>query len=295
MVFSASGAPQSHGQRSFAINMVYHDRTFARKQGINADSIYATPNPYTTSDIGSRGTTYSPDWGYLNGKPFSTKINFFHKPLLNLSYFLTINPRFSFSNVLYYSSGKGGGTTLSAFPPYDKTGTGQLNIQPYYNFNIANTGTHVAIPGKRQADYIQYASMNNHNWIGTLSTFKFRQSNRLDYLAGIDARYYIGTHYQTPYDMLGGEYTTNTGDKNLDYTDKRNSVKYIGDKINYYYQSKISWLGLFGQAEYKTKRITAFITATGNQTGYQVINYFSRKDLVLDDNTVIPQLSLIHI
>ncbi|MEI6021940.1 MAG: TonB-dependent receptor plug domain-containing protein, partial [Bacteroidota bacterium] len=84
IILSANGAPQSHGQRSFAINMAYHDRKFAEQQGINVDSVYAS-NKYTSSTIGARGITYSPDWGYLNGKGQPVKINYFHKPLFNLS------------------------------------------------------------------------------------------------------------------------------------------------------------------------------------------------------------------
>lgn len=289
LVLGFSGAPQTHAQRSFAINMVYHDKKFAEKQGINADSAYAlayTQNHYTTTKVGARGTTYSPDWGYVNGKAFDAKVNYFFKPLMNLSYFLTINPRASFSNVLYYSHGQGGGTTLSTFPQYDKTGTGQLNIQSEYDFNIANTGTTNIIPGSKESNYIQYSSINNHDWIGTLATYKYRQSNQLDYLGGIDARYYVGTHYQTPYDLLGGDYYRSNSDFNSDKS-PMSYVKKVGDKINYYYQSRVTWLGLFGQAEYKTKKITAFITATGNQTGYQVTNYFARKDVVIDDKTII--------
>ena len=44
-------------------------------------------------------------------------------------------------------------------------------------------------------------------------------------------------------------------------------------KINYNYQSKVTWLGLFGQVEYKSDKITAFLTFTGNQTNIPAGNY----------------------
>lgn len=310
VVLGFNGAPQSHAQRSYAINMVYHNKAYAEKQGINADSAYALPysqapplppgqNPYTTTKIGERGTTYSPDWGYINGKPFNAKINFFHKPLANLSYFLTINPRTSFSNVLYYSNGTGGGTTLSSFPQYDKTGTGQLNLQGQFDANYATRSTRIA-PDKKASTYYQYASMNNHNWVGTLATLKYRQSAKLEYLGGLDARYFEGTHYQTPYDMMGGDFIYSTsGNTNLAplgvlagprvtrMEDSIKAVKNEGDKINYYYKSKISWFGIFGQMEYKTKKMSVFLTVTGNQTTFQVLNFFAKKDIVFGDKDIV--------
>lgn len=290
LVFGFNGAPQSHGQRSFAINMVFHDKAFAQKQGINADSIYAltssnSMNKYTNSKIEARGIQYSPDWGYVNGKPVSVKTNYFHKPLFNLSYFLNINQRLSFSNVLYLSLGNGGGTTLSSFPQYDKNATGQLSMQGLYDANVsAPTGT--VVPGSRPASFYIYSSVNQHKWTGTLSTFKYRHSQHLDFLAGLDARYYIGTHYQSPYNLLGGDYVLSSSNLNQD-KNPASAVKYVGDKINYYYQSKISWMGLFGQAEYKADKISAFVTVTGNQTGFQILNYFARKDIVLGKDNII--------
>jgi iron complex outermembrane receptor protein len=290
LVFGFNGSPQIHAQRSYAINMVFHDRTFARKEGINADSIYAltssnSMNKYTTANTGARGIQYSPDWGYVNGKPVDAKVNYFHKPLFNLSYFLHINSKLSYSNVLYMSLGQGGGTALSTYPQYDKTGTGQLSMQGLFDANHT-TPTGTLVPGQRPSSFYIYSSINNHKWVGTLSTVKYQQSQKLDFLGGLDARYYIGTHYQTPYNMLGGDYVLSNSDLNSD-KNPLSSVKYIGDKINYYYQSKITWLGLFGQMEYKTDRISAFITVTGNQTGFQIINYYARKDIVLSKNNII--------
>jgi hypothetical protein len=243
LVFGFNGSPQSHGQRSFAVNMAFHDRTFAMKQGINADSIYSLTstnslNKYTNNNTGARGITYSPDWGYVNGKVVNAKINYLHKPLFNLSYFLHINSRLSFSNVLYVSLGNGGGTSLSTFPQYDKNGTGQLSMQGLYDINVTTPMGSVKdgtlVPGQRPANYFEYSSINQHKWVGTLSTFKYQHSQKLDFLAGLDARYYVGTHYQTPYNLLGGDYVVSTSDINIDPSKKNTATaKYIGDKINY--------------------------------------------------------------
>jgi hypothetical protein len=296
LMFGFNGAPQSHGQRSYAINVAYHDQKFAQKLGINTDSLYAAPtDPYSNKYIGARGITYSPDWGYVNGEKKSVKVNYFHKPLFNLSYFLNINPRLYFTNVLYLSLGNGGGTTLNSFPAYDKgtpgtPGSGQLLLQDDYNVNVfvpASTLT----PGQSPSTYYMYSSINQHKWVGTLSSLKWKINNHFDYLGGFDARYYQGTHYQTPYDYLGGNYVIMSPgrDANLkpNTVDPMAYVKYIGDKMNYYYQSKVTWLGLFSQMEYKSEKVTAFVTLTGNQTSLQSVNYFGKRDFVVDKKNVI--------
>lgn len=291
LILSINGAPQSHGQRSFAINMAYHDRKYAEEQGVNVDSVYASLK-YTSANIGARGTTYSPDWGYVNGKAKAVKTNYFHKPLLNLSYFLNINSRLSFSNVLYASFGKGGGTSLNSFPTdiYDATGTGQLLLQNLYDGNVS-TPAGTVVPGQAPASYYLYASINNHKWVGTLSTLKFKINSSLNFLGGLDARYYNGSHYQTPHDLLGGNYVMAPAGKDLNLAprgiDPKGYVKYVGDKISYHNDSKVSWLGLFGQVEYKFKKLTSFLTITGNQSGFQYINYFGKRDIELSKDNIV--------
>lgn len=286
LVLGVSGAPQSHAQKTTLINMAYYDRDFAVQQGINADSIYAnTINKFTNSTYGARGLQYNPDWGYVNGKVVNTKVNYFHKPLFNLSYFLTINPRLTYSNVFYVSLGRGGGTSLSNSINYDKNGNGQLLLQQVYDKNI--TTAPWLVPNLKQASNFIYSSINNHDWAGLLSTLKYQVNKNLHFIGGIDGRYYSGTHYQTPYDLLGADYVQQpiSKDKSLNplpTKDPYSYVKKVGDKINYYYQSKVTWLGLFTQLEYKTDKISAFLTLTGSQTSFQSINYFEKKDVVFD-------------
>jgi len=292
IVFGLNGAPQSHAQRSFAINMLYHDRNFAVKQGINADSVHASlTNQYTNAKTGARGITYSPDWGYINGKPFTAKVNFFHKPLFNLSYFANFTSRFSFSNVFYASFGNGGGTTLSSFSGgYDVAQTGQLYMQNYYNTNFAAKS--YAIAGNlRPASTYVLASINQHKWLGSLSSFKYNLNDKLNFLVGLDARIYNGLHYQTPYNFLGADFIFAPAGRDLNLTptfkDSVGAIRKLGDKINYHYESKITWLGSFVQAEYKSEKISAFVTITGNQNTYQNINYFGKRDIILENNNTV--------
>ena len=45
-----------------------------------------------------------------NSNFLNERENFFHKPLVNLNHFMTINEKTRLSSVLYWSGGSGGGT-----------------------------------------------------------------------------------------------------------------------------------------------------------------------------------------
>ena len=38
--------------------------------------------------------------------------------------------------------------------------------------------------------------MNRHIWYGIISTFEHNFNENLNFVAGIDARYYVGQHYR---------------------------------------------------------------------------------------------------
>jgi len=300
LTFGVNGAPQVHGQKSTQLGMAYFDSGYATSHGVNADSIYSVKNnngqfinPYTVPNIGDRGLQYNPDWGVVNGNAMNTKVNFFHKPLFNLNYFLTINDKLTFSNVLYASFGNGGGTSIANSPGVDRSGNGQLLLQSSYDKNSTSIGILSPLdPNQKYSSTYLYASMNNHKWYGTLATLKWKINKKIHFTGGVDARYYTGEHYQTPYDLLGGDYVflALNKDKNLDpnYINNKSSyLKKVGDKINYYYSSKVTWLGLFTQLEYKKEKWSAFLTLTGNQSTMQNINYFGNKDIVLSKANII--------
>jgi iron complex outermembrane receptor protein len=299
LTFGVNGAPQEHGQKSTQVNMAYNNANFANSHGVNTDSLFsitnASNNPYSTTKTGDRGLQFNPDWGYVNGKAVNTKVNFFHKPLFNLNYFLTINDKLTYSNVLYASFGTGGGTsTTSNIKDYDQKGSGQLLLQLAYDLNSTSTGVNSPLdPNQKYSSAYIYASMNNHKWYGTLSTLKWKVNKNMDFTGGVDARYYVGTHYQTPYNLLGGDYVFMPAGKDQNLApfiyNKNNDlyIKKIGDKINYYYSSKVTWLGLFTQLEYKKDKLSLFLTLTGNQSTMQNVNYFGRKDIELSKKNII--------
>ncbi len=286
---SASGAPQSHGQRTTRLGIAEYDRDYAVKQGINVDSIYGA----SASGTKDRGVNYNKNWGrYYDSEGrlqnLNERVNTFHKPLINFTHSWNISDKLYLSNVLYLSKGMGGGTGLVGNAPvYDNTGQG--NYQYIYNANDSIIDPKYSTDLTKSSTFIR-KSFNNHSWYGLISSLKYNPNKNLSFLGGIDLRNYTGLHYQKVSDYIGGDYVvdgadanqpkgTGTSDPNYAY-----SVKQKGDIIGYNYKGFTKWQGLFLQTEFKQEKYSAFITFSGSRTSYQRIDYFRKKDLLLDNN-----------
>lgn len=298
---SVNGAPQKHGQRADRLPIAIYSEKLANKLGANIDSVYRLTgnNGYTTKYQRERGIEYNPNWGYMNGEVFNDKVNFFHKPAVNLSHFWTISDKLNLSTVGYLSIGKGGGTGMKSYSGIGRDTTeGTWPFQGIYDNNIKATTPLYSTTEHSSTNYLR-SSNNDHIWYGLLSTLTIKLNDNLTTLLGIDARYYKGTHYQTVYNLMGGDYAVENptinnsthvyvaGDANqptgFGYT--QYGMKREGDKIAYYNDAIVKWIGAFGQVEYKKNKWSTFITASASETGYQRIDYFRRKDLVIDGQT----------
>nr|MBA3971700.1 TonB-dependent receptor [Bacteroidota bacterium] len=286
---SANGAPQSHGQRSDKLSLAIYSEKLARDLNINVDSVYkysgTAPFQYhTTATQGERGIKYNPNWGELNGEKFNDRVNFFHKPQFNFSHFWTANEKLNVSTVLYMSLGKGGGTGIRGTVDRDST-NGQLNFQQAYNFNINSAINASYSPTEHPSNVYLRASNNNHKWYGLISTWNYKVHQNISAFIGIDGRYYRGAHYQSVYDLIGGDYAIDNSDKNLP-GGAPHGLKRVGDKVTYFNEAIVMWGGAFAQVEYKKNKWSTFLTGTISETGYQRIDYFKKKDLVLPDTTI---------
>ncbi len=295
---SVTGAPQKHGQRSNKLNTAIYDKDYAKDIGINADSVIANS---IYDSLGSRGIRYNDNWGPLDryvlenndtihhNENLSYRVNHFHKPVYNLSDFWTINDKLTLSNVLYLSTGNGGGTGTKGSISVDGT-TGQVNFQKIYNSNIKNIDPVYSTTEHKSTNYI-IDSHNNHFWYGLLSTANYNINKEFSFTGGLDLRSYKGTHYQTVYDFVGGDYVIDNANYNQPkpllgfQSNYQYSVKRAGDHIGYDYYSKVKWYGIFTELEFKKDKWSAFVTLSGSQTSYQRFDYFQKKDVVAVDTT----------
>jgi len=289
LTFSAMGAPQKHAQRSYQKSISTFDREYAKKHGV--------PDAFLSEY--SYGIRYNSNWGHLNrwtemdgdGNPIYTgktenlsqSLNYFFKPQLSLRDFWRVNDKFFLSNILYASIGTGGGTTnfsSNAQGSYESSTfavnseDGLINYQKYYDENMKNT--------EHRSDGIIRSSRNNHQWYGLLSTFNWEINSKFTFSGGIDLRTYKGQHYGEVYDLLGGEFVRDNSNQSINaYQTKL----YKGDKIYYYNDGLVRWGGVFAQMEYKEGNWTAFLNLTSAISAYKRIDYFKKKDLVIDGTT----------
>jgi hypothetical protein len=277
---SAMGAPQQHGQRAYKKPITLYSTDYAESIGMN------NPEDYIDGLPTNLGLRYNSHWGYLTrtaeGETSPNKINeivnFYHKPMFSLRDYWNISPKMYMSNIVYLSIGNGGGTGLTHTT--NPIADGTTNFQSIYDANVKG----VTDPTIKGTNDIIRASMNNHFWLGLLSTVDYKISKQLNVSGGIDLRTYKGEHYRTAYDMLGAskyiDLVSLTQERN-NYTDP-NYLKSEGDKILYNNDGLVRWGGLFGQLKYQSGNWSIFTNLSLATTGYKRIDYFKKKDLVID-------------
>lgn len=285
---SAFGAPQKHAQRSYKKNISFYDADYAASLGID-----------TTGAL-NRGVQFNEHWGYLYRtttgasdtgsvvrQTIYEKLNYFHKPQITLKDFWAVNEKLSISTLAYLSIGKGGGTSVgttsssSLSVQTDYTASGQINFQRMYDANRYSPFSidPVYSVTEHKSSKILRSSINNHRWIGVLSTFNYRHNDNWTYSGGLDFRDYKGEHYRTVYDLLGGDYAIDNMDLNAS-----SKVRRLGDKIGYCNDGLVRWAGMFGQAEFKKGVWSGFLNLSVAGSGYKRINYFQKKTLEIDGN-----------
>ncbi|TDN95154.1 outer membrane receptor protein involved in Fe transport [Salegentibacter sp. 24] len=246
--FTAFGAPQRHGQRE-------------------------TSHLIEVYRASERGIKFNGDWGYLNGEVKHVQDNFYHKPQMSLNHYWDISDKTELSTALYASVGTGGGggyegaaNLRSVDSPYRSGYLQPLNLDLVVEENVEN--------GALGSATILYNSRNDHVWYGALSTLTTEITEDIDLLAGVDLRYYQGKHFQEVKDLLGGTYWLDQGSNENNLI----NVARVGDKINYYNDGLVNWVGGFLQAEYSKNDLSAFISAAASNTAYKRIDYFNYLD-----------------
>ncbi|WP_179021646.1 TonB-dependent receptor [Winogradskyella forsetii] len=258
LAFTAFGAKQRHGQRQ-------------NRQLIET---------YKNSPDGIK---YNQDWGYKNGQVTFIEDNFYHKPQISLNHYWDLNEKTSISTAAYVSfgSGGGGGTMRSdadipgfvndglfkfTNPEYRLGNFGPLDFDRIVDENIAN--------GANGSNAALRASRNDHNWYGVLSTLKSDLSDDLVLLAGLDYRNYTGIHFREVTDLLGGQFIIND-----DNVNNPTGVAREGDKVSYFNDGLVGWIGFFGQLEYDiNEKFNTFISVNASNTSYKRKDYFNYLD-----------------
>ncbi|WBL25536.1 TonB-dependent receptor [Zunongwangia sp. HGR-M22] len=242
--FNAFGAQQEHGQRYTRF----------------------TIEDYKRSEAGPR--RFNADWGYKNGEVYNSAYNFYHKPQISLNHYWTVNDKTNISTALYASFGSGGGRRTDG----DKIGADDYRLggfdQPIDFDQIVDENIERGSMGAGSSDMI-YASKNSHEWYGILSTFKNRTTDKLTISGGLDARYYIGSHWYEITDLLGGSYWMNDRSNDLN----EGQALQVGDTFGKDYDGQVIRGGVFGQLEYDVlDNLNVFASANVSRTVYSLEN-----------------------
>lgn len=283
--FSAMGSPQEHFQRLGRQPISYYDANLAARLGVDTTGTPAGIDPLLYAG-GNHGVRKNPNWGYLvrnrNGENperelMTDRLNYYHKPIFNLKHFWSINEEWAISNIAYASIGRGGGTAPKT-SEFDENG--QLDFQGIYERNT--TGTIFLPPydlsvvndtSKYKSKNYLLSRINNHFWIGALSTVRYKPNKRLELSGGFDGRYYHTDRYQEMYDLLGGDYAVPNASGD-DLNDRDRIAIYEGDRFGYNIRTHIKQGGVFFLTEYKRPQWSAFINLTASVNAYNRTNYF---------------------
>jgi len=187
--------------------------------------------------------------------------NFYHKPQISLNHYWFISDKTNLSTSVYASFGSGGGRRQSG----SKLGSSEYRVgdidTPIDFDRIVKENKDNGALGSTD---ILSASKNSHQWVGVLSTLKTDLSDALTLSGGIDARYYVGSHWYEITDLLGGQFWLNESDNDNTY----NQALKVGDRYNKDYDGTVVNAGLFGQLEYDKDDLALFFSAAISNTTY---------------------------
>ena len=244
---------------------------------------------------------YNPAWGYRDGEKFSAAQNRYHKPMFMFNHYWTLNDKFTLATSTYYSTGTGGGTTIDRtadaennipIPFQLQPGIDESRYQIQWDSLIAenqrDSVTLFGIDGVlensvtgRQSKYVIVRNMNNHRWLGAITTLNGKLDDRTNITVGLDYRWYRGYHFRVLEDLLGGDFWldkerfNNEADNNL-LQPRHAAVE--GETVGYNYTGTVAYGGAFAQAQRTVGKVDLFATGAISHTT------FYRNGLFLHEN-----------
>lgn len=291
----AVGAPQRHGQNLYAQNIARYSHEYARslddyelgaledfrEAGRHFNQNYNGVNPsYTGRQYFEMYRQYEVD--RYASTFLMERENFYHKPQVNLNWYHTFSSKVRWSNVLYWSGGKGGGTGTYGDVATDYSFQGMGLRQ--WNAEIAeNTGNIDSTYSNNmyRSTGILRNSVNQQRTYGAISKLFLQPTDELTFQLGFDGRYASIDHWREVRDLLGGDYFVYDGN-DFDQTNQ-DYMKRIGDKIAYNNTNEVRWLGGYAQVEYDTELLTLF-----GMGGYTVVSYNYTDHFTRDPQTGNP-------
>ena len=326
----AIGAPQRHGQNLYKQNAAVYDPDFAKKMdGYDAEGVwngkgYPDSNgeftkPEALDGADGNPRLYNQNWAPVNssykGKQYwnmyggrtterhdpnfiNERENFFHKPLVNLNHFFTLNEKTRFSTIAYWSGGSGGGTgTYGSIVTRDATGKSDTygaaaksgKHKFYYGPSpwMRDWDDQISINSSNSTEYwwqgatktkqvgesigILRNSINRQSTLGVISKMNYEINSNLKTQFGVDWRSATIEHAREVRDLLGGNFFMNYADDN--YPNGRKAE--LGDIIAYHNDTTVDWLGFYGQGNYNSGPLNAYGMVGTSSIKYSYQDHFT--------------------
>jgi hypothetical protein len=238
---------------------------------------------------------YNASYGFdMNGQRKASSYNVYNKPQLSLNHFWTINEKSTLSTALYASIGKGYGYSGQGADSNERNKWfGASNGMPNTTFRkLDGTFDYGAIyslnaTSETGSKMVMSKSVNEHVWVGALSTLNSKIGQYIDVYGGLDLRYYKGVHTNEIVDMYGGNFfIDNTARPSMVDQSWRTRKLTVGDVVYRDYDGFVVSEGLFGQAEYNKDGLSAFVSLSGSNTTYWRVDRFYYDAADMRSNTV---------
>jgi len=298
----AIGAPQRHGQNLYKQNIATYSQELAGSiDGYDTDA-FAEGNKFSTEagrlfnqnvapiDPSYTGKQYWYMYGARTTNRFNSNFlnereNYFHKPLVNLNHFLTLNDKARLSSVFYWSGGSGGGTGTygSSFRKPAVEGERWYASSPWtwdWNAAIATNSNNIDenfSTTENRSKGILRNSINRQNTYGLISKLNYVVSDNLELQTGIDWRTARIEHAREVRDLLGGDYYVDYADKNA----PEGKVVRLGDEIAYFNETTVDWIGGFVQGNYTTEKLNLYGMGGISSIEYSYQDHFTVEDEVI--------------
>ena len=281
----AIGAPQRHGQNLYKQNIATYSQELAKDIGFDDEGNGYDPAAFAEGEKfeTEKGRFYNQNWAPVNpaytGQQYwymygarttdryspdfiNERENFFHKPLVNLNHFLTINDQTRLSSVLYWSGGSGGGTgtygSVSRTPavadnPWYASSPWMWDWNNEISENSSNVDTEFHDTESRSTGILRN-SINRQNTYGLISKLNYDVNDELEVQVGLDWRTAGIEHAREVRDLLGGDYYVDFADDNA----SDGKVVKLGDIIAYHNETTVDWIGGFLQGKYTGEKLNLY-------------------------------------
>lgn len=249
---------------------------------------------------------YNPSWGYRDGEVFSAAQNRYHKPMFIVNHYWDVKPKWTLSTSAYYSFGKGGGTTIDRTATAENSVPIPFNLQPgagdstwqiqwdnIIKENRRDSVTVYGVDGVKtnsvtgyRSQYVLVRSMNDHKWLGAITSLNGAITPTLNVTFGVDYRWYRGYHYRLLEDLLGGDFWIDQErfnqqpDNNL--LQPTHAAK-EGETVGYNYSGTVAYGGTFAQLQKTIGKVDIFGTATYSYTTFYRNGKFLHAEFTSED------------